>query len=239
MKQTVDKLTSWIESKIGDSGQEGVVLGLSGGLDSSALAGLCAKACPGNTLGLIMPCYSNAEDEEDARLVAETFNIPFKVIVLDDIFDLFMAKFGEENNRNHEDLAIANVKPRLRMTTLYYYAARNRYLVAGSSNRSELTVGYFTKFGDSAVDIMPLANLLKSEIKELAMYLGVPAKVVEKPPSGGLWKNQTDEGEMGLTYAQLDNYLLTGEGEKETKELIEKMIKRAEHKKNLPPVPDF
>ncbi len=239
MKNYINELINWIRYRISDAGLEGVVFGLSGGLDSSVLAALCAKAYPDKALGLIMPCYSNAEDEEHARLVAEAFDISFNVIVLDDVLDLFMSKFGEEENYAHWDLAIANVKPRLRMTCLYYYAAKNKYLVAGSSNRSEMAAGYFTKYGDSAVDIMPLANLLKSQVKEIAADLGVPREIIEKPPSGGLWPEQTDEGEMGITYAELDNYLLGRESDKKVKETIDKMIKGAEHKKKLPPVPDF
>ncbi len=239
MKNHINKLANWIKYRVSDAGLEGVVIGLSGGLDSSVLAGLCGKAYPDNTLGLIMPCYSHAEDEEHARLVAEAFNIPIKVIVLDDIFDLFMTKLGEEKDFSHGDLAIANVKPRLRMISLYYYAAEKKYLVAGSSNRSEIAVGYATKYGDSAVDIMPLANLLKSQVREIAEYLDVPREIIDKPPSAGLWSGQTDEGEMGITYAELDDYLLGREIDKKVKETIDKMIKGAEHKKKLPPFPDF
>ncbi len=239
MKDYADRLIDWIQKVVREAGAKGVVFGMSGGLDSSVVAVLGKKAFPQNSLGLIMPCYSHAQDEEHARLVSDTFDIPFQVIVLDDLLDLFMSKFGREEDYQHSELAVANIKPRLRMICLYYHAARWGYLVAGSSNRSEISVGYFTKYGDNAVDFMPLANLVKGQVRELAGELGVPKEIIKKPPSGGLWPGQTDEGEMGVTYDDIDNYLLKDSGDKRTREIIEKMIKDSEHKKKMPPVPDF
>ncbi|RQD77489.1 MAG: NAD(+) synthase [Candidatus Syntrophonatronum acetioxidans] len=239
MKDYADRLVDWIQEVVKNAGAQGVVFGLSGGLDSSVLAVLCKKAFPQNSLGLIMPCYSHAEDEEHARLVSDAFDIPFKVLVLDDLLDLFMSKFGREEDYQHSELAVANIKPRLRMICLYYYAARWGYLVAGSSNRSEISVGYFTKYGDNASDFMPLANLVKGQVKEMARSLGVPSKIIEKPPSGGLWPEQTDEGEMGVTYDDIDKYLSEGSGDQGTRDNIEIMIKGSQHKRVMPPVPDF
>ncbi len=239
MKDYADRLIDWMQKVVREAGAKGVVFGMSGGLDSSVVAVLGKKAFPQNSLGLIMPCYSHAEDEEHARMVSDAFDIPFQVIVLDDLLDLFMSKFGRQEDYQDSELAVANIKPRLRMICLYYHAARRGYLVAGSSNRSEISAGYFTKYGDNAVDFMPLANLVKGQVRELAKELGVPQEIIEKPPSGGLWPGQTDEGEMGVTYDDIDNYLLKDSGDKRTREIIEKMIKDSEHKKKMPPVPDF
>ncbi len=239
MKDYADRLIDWMQKVVREAGAKGVVFGMSGGLDSSVVAVLGKKAFPQNSLGLIMPCYSHAEDEEHARMVSDAFDIPFQVIVLDDLLDLFMSKFGRQEDYQDSELAVANIKPRLRMICLYYHAARRGYLVAGSSNRSEISAGYFTKYGDNAVDFMPLANLVKGQVRELAKELGVPQEIIEKPPSGGLWPGQTDEGEMGVTYDDIDNYLSKDSGDKRTREIIEKMIKDSEHKKKMPPVPDF
>jgi len=239
MKDYADRLIDWMQKVVREAGAKGVVFGMSGGLDSSVVAVLGKKAFPQNSLGLIMPCYSHAEDEEHARMVSDAFDIPFQVIVLDDLLDLFMSKFGREEDYQDSELAVANIKPRLRMICLYYHAARRGYLVAGSSNRSEISAGYFTKYGDNAVDFMPLANLVKGQVRELAKELGVPQEIIEKPPSGGLWTGQTDEGEMGVTYDEIDNYLLKDSGDKRAREIIGKMIKDSEHKKKMPPVPDF
>jgi NAD+ synthase len=135
-------------------------------------------------------------------------------------------------------LAEANLKPRLRMAAWYYYANLMNYLVVGGSNRAELYVGYTTKYGDSGVDIMPLGRLTKGEVREMAAYLGVPRKILEKAPSGGLWEGQTDEEEMGITYRDLDSYLLGQPVGDEVREKIERRHRGSEHKRRMPPVPD-
>ena len=122
------------------------------------------------------------------------------------------------------------------MMTLYYFAQEMGYLVCGTGNKSELEVGYFTKHGDSGVDILPLADFVKSEVRELAKVLGVPAEVITKPPTAGLWENQTDEKEMGFTYEILDNYIQTGEGPAEIVEKIQKMNRASMHKRTYPPI---
>ncbi|PKM79360.1 MAG: NAD(+) synthase, partial [Firmicutes bacterium HGW-Firmicutes-13] len=236
MENYLARLVDWIREKVSEAGFRGVTFGMSGGLDSSVLAALCKRAYPDDSLGLIMPCYSHPKDEEHALLAAETFNLYYEVIVLDDVFDLMMSKFDPGSSYKHSDLAAANLKARLRMVCLYYHAAKNRYLVAGSSNRSELEVGYFTKYGDNGVDIMPLADLVKGQVREIAKILGIPAEIIEKPPSGGLWPGQTDEEEMGITYEQLDRYLLKNEGEEKVIDLIDSMIKGSAHKKKMPSV---
>ncbi|SJZ48926.1 NAD(+) synthase [Selenihalanaerobacter shriftii] len=233
------RLIHWIKEKVENAGCQGTVIGLSGGIDSAVTSVLCRKAFPNNTVGLILPCYSNSNDAEDAKLVANQFNIGVKVINLNEPFDVLLSEIGVEESKKEDNMAIANIKPRLRMTTLYYYAAKLNRLVVGTDNRSELKIGYFTKHGDGGVDIAPLGNLVKTEVRELAKYLGIPDKIINKPPSAGLWDDQTDEEELGITYKELDHYILTGEAEPKVKRKIEELDAKSSHKLGLPPVPEF
>ena len=237
MEQLAEKLISWIRDEVLSAGLEGVVLGMSGGLDSSVLAVLCQRAFPQNALGIIMPCYSSREDNEHAQAVASQFSIPTKTVVLDSVFDtLLKALSADQADSAVTQLAKGNIKARLRMLTLYYFANQLKYMVAGSSNRSELSVGYFTKYGDGGVDIMPLGSLVKGEVKELAKFLGIPRPIIDKPPSAGLWSGQTDEGELGFSYDELDRYLVTGEATMELREKIESMIAASTHRRQPPPM---
>jgi len=215
-------------------------VGMSGGLDSSVVAVLCHRAFPQSMLGVLMPCYSSQEDMEHAQAVATEFSIPTKTVVLDSIFDtLLKALPSNKVDPNVSRLAEANLKARLRMLTLYYFANRLGYMVAGSGNRSELSVGYFTKYGDGGADILPLGNLVKRQVKELGGFLSIPQQIIDKLPSAGLWEGQTDEGELGLSYEELDRYLVTGEASSELKGKIESMIAATKHKRQPPPVANF
>ncbi len=235
-----DKLTSWIRDEVTARGCQGVVIGMSGGIDSAVLAVLCQRVFPESTLGVMMPCHSNPDDKAHALAVAEKFAIPTVEVALDSIYEAFMRELPEfKDNPELERLAQANLKPRLRMVALYYIANQRRYMVAGSGNRSEISIGYFTKYGDGGVDIMPLGNLVKSQVRELARHLGIPGEIIDKPPSAGLWEGQTDEAEMGLSYEELDGYVLTGEASEEARQKIEKMMAGSAHKRSLPPIPDF
>ncbi|GAQ26314.1 NAD(+) synthase [Tepidanaerobacter syntrophicus] len=235
MEKLCDKLVEWLKNYVKNAGASGAVFGMSGGVDSSVVSVLCKKAFGDNVLGLIMPCHSDKNDELDAKLVAEKFDIKYKVVTLDSVYDEFLKVVDETEDK----LVKANIKPRLRMTTLYYYAGLNNYLVVGAENKSELVVGYFTKHGDSGADLMPIANLVKSQVRILASYLGIPQKIIDKAPSAGLWSGQTDESEMGITYEELDNYILTGKADPKIKERIELLNKRSEHKRSLAKKPEF
>lgn len=238
MKNTdivINEAVEWIRSIVNNAGAKGVIFGLSGGIDSAVVAALSKKAFPDNSFGVIMPCYSNPVDEEHAQLVAEAIGLETKTVVLDNAFDVMKATLGVKES--YPRLAVANIKARLRMITVYYYAGLKNYLVAGTGNRDELTIGYFTKHGDGGVDLMPLASFVKGEVVELAQRLGVPEIVITKPPTAGLWENQTDEQEMGMSYAELDNYILTGEAEEHIKNRVESMYRRSEHKRA--PAPRF
>ena len=239
-EQLTDRLVSWIRDQVLAAECKGVVVGMSGGLDSSVVAVLCYRAFPQSMVGVLMPCHSNPEDEEHARAVASKFSIPTKTVVLDTIFDTLLRTLpGEPVEPSLTRVAEANLKARLRMLTLYYLANQLKYMVAGSGNRSELSVGYFTKYGDGGVDILPLGELVKGQVRELAIFLGIPQEIIVKPPSAGLWQGQTDEGEMGLSYEELDRYLVTGEASDEVKRKVEAMIAASGHKRLPPPVASF
>ena len=239
-EELADRLVSWIRDTVLAAGCKGVVVGMSGGLDSSVAAVLCYRAFPQSMLGVIMPCYSSREDEEHAQAVASKFSIPTRTVSLDTVFDTMLKALPREMAEpSIKRLAKANLKARLRMLTLYYFANQLSYMVVGASNKSELSVGYFTKYGDGGVDILPLGGLVKGQVRELAVFLGIPQEIIDKPPSAGLWQGQTDEGELGLSYQELDRYLVTGEASNEVKRKIEAMMAASDHKRLPPSVASF
>lgn len=231
-------LVDWLREKVAAAGARGAVVGLSGGIDSSVTSVLCKKAFGDQVLGVIMPCYSNEQDAEDARLVAETFGIDYITRDLSSVLDEFLVVLEGSKEKEEDNLALANMKPRLRMITLYYYAAKKNYLVVGTDNWSELKVGYFTKYGDGGIDIAPLGRLVKNEVRELAKHLKIPERIINKSPSAGLWHGQTDEDEMGISYETLDKYILTGEADPEEKERIKELARKSAHKLAPIPIPD-
>jgi NAD+ synthase len=240
LEELTGSLAAWIRERVTEAKCKGVVLGLSGGMDSSVVAVLCQRAFPETTRGIIMPCHSLKEDIEHAQALAQRFAIPTQTVVLDGTFDSLLKALPDEKAPPEiSRLAKANLKARLRMLTLYYFANRLNYLVVGSGNRDELAVGYFTKYGDGGVDIQPLGSLLKSRVKELAQFLSIPRPIIDKPPSAGLWEGQTDEEELGLSYDELDRYLASGEASAQMKERLRAIIAAAEHKRRPPPVADI
>jgi NAD+ synthase len=225
------ELVCWIRDTVKSAGGKGVVLGISGGVDSAVVAAACKMAFPDDTLGIIMPCHSNPQDEKDGMLLIESLNLKYKKVVLDNVFDEFLVQLGSTGDE--PKLAVANIKPRLRMTTLYYHAALNNYIVAGTGNKSEITIGYFTKYGDSGIDMLPIASFVKHDVWELARYFNIPKEIVEKAPSAGLWENQTDEQEMGITYKELDTYIQTGEASDRVKDIVDNLNRKSQHKREF------
>jgi NAD+ synthase len=198
-----NKIVSWIKKQVKDSGSKGIVLGLSGGIDSAVVAALAKEAVgPNNLLVLFMPCNSNPQDLKDAKLVARKLGLKSKLVDLSAVYNNFLKVLPGAIS-----LARGNLKPRLRMSTLYYFANKLNYLVCGTGNKSELMVGYFTKYGDGGVDILPIADLFKRQVRQLAKELKVPQGIITKAPTAGLWHGQTDEEEMGITYNELDDIL--------------------------------
>ncbi|WP_455256791.1 NAD(+) synthase [Peptoniphilus asaccharolyticus] len=229
MKREVENIVKWIRETVENAGAKGVILGLSGGIDSAVVGALARRAFPDTSLGLIMPCESNEEDEKDARLVSESIGLKIEKVDLTQTYrQLISSSFNSENR-----MARSNIKPRLRMTTLYYYAQDLGYLVLGCSNASEFYIGYYTKYGDSGSDIIPLAEYLKDEVYDLARELGVPNKIIDKQPTAGLWEAQTDEKEMGFSYAALNAYIRGEEVEEEIAKKIERMHNNSEHKRKF------
>ncbi|MBU0548855.1 MAG: NAD(+) synthase [Candidatus Omnitrophica bacterium] len=229
------KIIKWISKQVKQAGSKGVVLGLSGGLDSAVSAALCAQALSKNkVLGLILLCSSQKEDLRDACLVAGKLKIRSKTVDLTGLYAKCL-KILPRGSR----LSCGNLKARLRMAVLYYFANSLDCLVCGTSNKSERLTGYFTKYGDGAADILPLGNLLKTQVKELARSLNLPAKIINKAPTAGLWPGQTDEEELGITYSQLDNILSGRSSKIKSPSLIKKVrsrIQASEHKRQLPKI---
>ncbi len=228
-----NKIVLWIKQKVKDSGAKGIVLGLSGGIDSAVVAALVKKAVgKNNLLVLFMPCNSDPQDLKDAKLVANELGLKSKLMDLSVVYNNFLKVLP-----GAVSLARGNLKPRLRMSALYYFANKLNYLVCGTGNKSELLVGYFTKYGDGGVDILPIADLFKRQVRLLAKELKIPQAIITKPPTAGLWYGQTDEVEMGITYNELDdildrfcNHKKQVAGSSSVDKVI-RMYKKSEHKR--------
>ena len=230
-KVEFEKRVNFIKSVLSESGAKGIVYGNSGGKDSALVGILCKAACD-NTVGIILPCTSKRnydEDTADAKVVAQKYNIETRTVDLTPVKEAELKALDGVAVMNAA--ALANIAPRLRMLTLYAVAAAENRLVAGTGNRSEAYVGYFTKWGDGAHDFNPIADLTVTEIYEFLRYLDAPKCVIEKAPSAALFDGQTDETEMGVTYAELDSYLSGKAIEEEKKMIIERMHKASEHKR--------
>ncbi|MBN1913101.1 MAG: NAD+ synthase [Candidatus Omnitrophica bacterium] len=232
------RIVSWLKKEVKKTGAKGIILGLSGGIDSAVVAALSKKAVTsGRVLALLLPCLSQPQDLKDAKLVAKSLDIKTKKIDLSGLYGSLLKLLPPGNS-----LARANLKPRLRMLTLYYFANNLNYLVCGTGNKSELTVGYFTKYGDGGVDILPIGNLLKGQVRKLAEELGLPDRIITKPPTAGLWQGQTDEGEMGITYPELDAIILRLEkglpqlSPRHKVRKVKQMYSRSSHKRQGPKI---
>ena len=219
------------------SGASGYVLGLSGGVDSSLVASI-AKSAVGkdNLCCLLMPIYSNKKDVEDGIKVAESIDVNYVVIDGSKTFEVLKQEFIDKGVPNTDE-SVYNLKVRLRMSMLYAYAQNHNYLVLGTDNADESYTGYFTKYGDGACDVLPIVHLLKSEVVEAAKLYRIPYELAERTPTAGLFEGQTDEKEMGVTYKELDDFLLGKEIKQSSKERIEYLHKISEHKRSEIPSP--
>jgi NAD+ synthase len=252
-----DEIAGWLRFQMEQVGSTRLVLGLSGGIDSAVVCALSTMAAgPSRVIAAIMPVHSRPEDMRDAEMVANAFEVVPHVIDLVSAHDALIAAMPGESTAGLEDanvdparqatrrqLARANVKPRLRMTTLYYLANRYNGLVIGTGNKTELAIGYFTKYGDGGVDVLPLGDLDKTAVRGLARALGVPEPVISKAPSAGLWEGQTDEAEIGVTYDELDRALGSFAGgrleepvDPNTMDRISSLVAASEHKRRAIPV---
>lgn len=204
-ENTEQVIEKFLAEKLRKTGAKGFVLGLSGGIDSAVVMRLASRAVgPDKVLAIMMPeADSDPTDLEDAKTMAELDKVRAKVVPITPAVAAFKEMLGGKADR----LAMANIKARCRMIVLYQHAAAEGRLVLGTGNKTELLVGYFTKHGDGAADLEPIGDLYKTEVRELAKGMGIPERICAKAPSAGLWKGQTDEGELGITYERLDAIL--------------------------------
>jgi len=249
----VDAIVEWMRNYAHNANSGGFVVGLSGGVDSAVVAALAVKAVGNESVhGLIMPIESNTLDDKlDAELVAQELGIEYDVLNLEDAYQSMMNSYPAHYETQDERLMGANVKARLRMTALYQFAGEFGYLVAGTGNRSEDAIGYFTKYGDGGVDILPIAQFYKWEVRKLAEYFGYPDTIYNRTSTAGLWEGQTDEEDLGITYDVLDAVLMFLDGRdnvihfpedvkhEERMDIVAKvvnLIHKNNHKANYPPI---
>lgn len=236
----IEVAVAWLQAKALGVKAEGLVVGISGGVDSAVVAGLCKRAFPQHALGVIMPAQSNPEDKADALLVSQTYGLKVVEVDLSTVHAGIMSQVenglkGAGVEPQGLNMSQGNLKARLRMASLYTVANALNYLVVGTDNAPESYTGYFTKYGDGGVDLLPISSLTKTEVRIWARALGLPEKISGRVPTAGLWPGQTDETEMGLTYDLLDRYLLGEKVPEDVQARIESMHARSEHKRHLPP----
>lgn len=230
-QQELEQRVAFIRTVLEESGAKGIVYGNSGGKDSALVGILCKAACD-NTVGIMLPCSTRRNysvDRDDALEVARQFHIETRTVDLTPVREAMIQSVTPAAALN--DGALANIAPRLRMTALYAVAAAENRLVAGTGNRSEAYVGYFTKWGDGAHDFNPIADLTVTEIYAFLRYLHAPEAILTKAPSAALFDGQTDETEMGVTYAQLDAFLAGESIDGQKARIIRSLHERSEHKR--------
>jgi len=250
-EEETERILEFIRRVVENSGASGVVLGLSGGVDSSLTAVLCVKALGREkVLGVLMPTnFTPREDVEDALELAETLGIRVETVNIDEISEAFFKCLKVDRSDPKARIPMANIRARIRMIILYYYANLRNYLVAGTGDRSESLIGYFTKYGDGGVDFMPICHLYKTQVRELARHLGVPERIAYKPSSPQLYPGHKATDEIPIDYGKLDLILaglfdLKMEPEEVSRavevplEVVEEVLRRFRktmHKRTLPP----
>jgi NAD+ synthase len=248
-----EHITEFIHERVESAGATGGVLGLSGGIDSTLTAHLTVEALGTNGLhGLVMLSEANSDENmSDAERVAADLGIDYDVLAIEPIVEGFLDAFPDSTDGESARTAIGNLRVRVRAVCNYFVANREDMLVLGTGNRSEALAGYFTKYGDGAVDCHPIGNLYKGQVRQLASHVGVPDDLVDKTPTAGMWVGQTDEGEMGVGYDTLDAVLalhIDGPLSRtatvreldvptDTVERVEELVARSEHKRHTPPAP--
>lgn len=233
-EQELKQRVAFIQFALRDAHCQAIVFGNSGGKDSALVGALCKLACP-DTVGVAMPCQSTrnfGEDMEDALALARQFDIETLTVDLSQVKEALCGQIAPLQQLTHP--ALANIAPRLRMTTLYAVAQSRNALVAGTGNKCERYMGYFTKWGDGACDFNPIADLTVSEIYEFLAYLKAPENIIQKAPSAGLFEGQTDEAEMGVTYRDIELYMEEGSCGGAQDAIIRRAHQVTEHKRRMP-----
>ena len=232
----------WLENKLKETNCSGYVLGISGGIDSALVAAIAKNAVGKKLFGFILPCESHEEDANDAITLLKQFDIDYTTVDLTETYHVLkenLIKQAKEANFELTPMSLANVKVRLRMVTLYAFAQARNSLVLGTDNMDESYTGYFTKYGDGGVDLLPIVHLTKGEVYLASKLYNVPQVILDRQPSAGLFEGQTDEGEMGVSYNELDRYLLGDKTINPKKiERIEHLHKVSEHKRTPIPSPN-
>ncbi|MHA2283720.1 MAG: NAD+ synthase [Promethearchaeota archaeon] len=238
----ISEIQEWINDYCKSANFDGIVVGISGGIDSAVTSTLCTNALGKDAvIGLGLPCLSNPKDLSDAKLLAGQLGIEFRIFDLSSVYEEIIKITSDVIESNN--IATANLKARLRMVTWYFTAqSKGNYLIGGTGNRTELAIGYFTKYGDGGVDIEPLGGLYKCEVKEIAKKLNIPEDIINKPPSAGLWEGQTDEGEIGISYDVIDEILYRidynldlGDLNESDVKKVKNMMRQSKHKLRIPP----
>jgi len=242
-----DVIKSFISFRVNEAKAKGVVIGLSGGLDSAVTTKLCVEALGKEKVFCFLLPTENTpkEDTEDALEFAKSLGVKYRIINISGI----VKKIASTIHNKMKKKEMGNIHARTRMIVLYYFANKNNYLVVGSGNKTELLMGYFTKYGDGACDIMPLGDLYKTQVRELAKHLKIPEKIINKTPRAGLWKGQTDESELGIKYEILDQILYDMEKGLKNNEIvksvgveisevkrIKNIVNSTKHKRKMPEI---
>lgn len=253
LEKAQNRIIGFIRDETGKAGVSGVVVGISGGIDSALTATLAVKALgEDRVLGIHMPesSLTPSVDSEDAKALADWLGIEYRTIDISGIISAFMAAVPESESADR--LTRGNLKARTRMSLLYFHANRLNRMVIGTGNKTEILLGYYTKYGDGGVDLEPIGGLYKTEVWELSRRLGIPEPLITKKPSAGLWAGQTDEAELGISYVKVDEVLRMIEGGAEPEVILDKTrisaeqlnsvtrrIERNEHKRKAPPIPEI
>jgi NAD+ synthase len=250
--EVIEIIIKWTKNYVSEAHANGVVIGLSGGIDSAVVAAIAVKAIgKDNVLGVMMPCSSSPEDAEDAKLVADWLKIRRTTIDLYDGFNRLSKDIWDHCGswitelpdwQQRRNITSANIKSRLRMVTLMALANQMNYLSIGTTNKSEQMLGYFTKYGDGGVDFEPILDIFKTEVFEVAKALGVPDKIIARKPSPGLWAGQTTEGELGMLYSRIDEILMSQDiyfpgykPKNDDEKRVVALVHKSWHKRRVPP----